>query len=76
MRLEVIDVVGAVSWIINKGYDGEYRIKDGHLFDLALNCRLDPSTSTPPSVWRGGLMPGMPPMSMPLWIKRRTARDC
>ena len=42
MRLEVVDVVGAVSWIINKGYDREYRIKDGHLFDLALNCPLDP----------------------------------
>ena len=26
-----------------QGYDREYRIKDGHLFDLALNCPLDPS---------------------------------
>jgi hypothetical protein len=34
--------VGAVSWIVNKGYDREHRIKDGHLFDLALNCPLDP----------------------------------
>jgi hypothetical protein len=25
-----------------QGYDREYRIKDGHLFDLALNCPLDP----------------------------------
>jgi hypothetical protein len=42
VRLEVVDVVGAVSWIVNKGYDREQRIKDGHLFDLALNCPLDP----------------------------------
>jgi hypothetical protein len=42
VKLEVVDVVGAVSWIVNKGYDREYRIKDGHLFDLALNCPLDP----------------------------------
>jgi hypothetical protein len=40
--LEVVDVVGAVSWIVNKPYDREHRIKDGHLFDLALNCPLDP----------------------------------
>jgi hypothetical protein len=43
MRLEVTDVVEAVSQLINKGYDHEYRIKDGHLFDLALNSSLDPS---------------------------------
>ena len=43
MRLEAVNIVGAVSWIVNKGYDREYRIKDGHLFDLALNCPLDPS---------------------------------
>jgi hypothetical protein len=42
VRLEVVDVVGAVSWIINKGCDREHRIKDGHLFDQALNCPLDP----------------------------------
>jgi hypothetical protein len=42
VRLEVVDVVGAVSWIISKGCDRVHRIKDGHLFDLALNCPLDP----------------------------------
>ena len=42
MRLEVVDVVEAVSRLVNKGYDREYRIKDGHLFDLALNSTLDP----------------------------------
>ena len=31
MRLEVVDVVKAVSQLVNKGYDHEYRIKDGHL---------------------------------------------
>jgi hypothetical protein len=41
MRLQVVDVVQAVSGLINKGYDREYRIKDGHLFDLALNSPLD-----------------------------------
>ena len=41
MRLEVVDVVEAVSRLVNEGYDREYRIKDGHLFDLALNCPLD-----------------------------------
>ena len=41
MRLEVVDVVKAVSQV-NKGDDHEYRIKDGHLFDLALNSPLDP----------------------------------
>jgi hypothetical protein len=42
MRLEVADVVEAVSRLVNEGYDREYRIKDGHLFDLALNSPLDP----------------------------------
>jgi hypothetical protein len=42
MKLEVVDVVEAVSQLANKGYDREYRIKDGHLFDLALNSPLDP----------------------------------
>src|SRR3546814_17875908 len=42
MRLEVVDVVEAVSRLVNKGYDREYRIKDGHLFDLALSYPLDP----------------------------------
>lgn len=42
MRLEAVDVVEAVSQLVSKGYDREYRIKDGHLFDLALNSPLDP----------------------------------
>jgi hypothetical protein len=42
VRLEAVNIVGAVFWIVNKGYDREYRIKDDHLFDLALNCPLDP----------------------------------
>ena len=37
MRLEVVGVVEAISQLVNKGYDREYRIKDGYLFDLALN---------------------------------------
>jgi hypothetical protein len=42
MRLKVVDVVEAVSRLVSEGYDREYRIKEGHLFDLALNSRLDP----------------------------------
>jgi hypothetical protein len=42
MRLEVAGVVWAVSRLVNRGYDCEYRIKDDHLFDLALNSPLDP----------------------------------
>jgi hypothetical protein len=43
MRMEVADVVDAVSQLVNKGYDREYRIKDGHLVDLTLDSPLDPS---------------------------------
>lgn len=43
MSLEVVDVVEAVSDFVKKGYDREYRIKDGHLVDLALNSTLNPS---------------------------------
>ncbi len=42
MRLEVADVVEAVSQLVRKGYDREYRIKDGHLLDLGRNSLLDP----------------------------------
>jgi hypothetical protein len=42
MRLEVVDVVEAVLQLVTKGYNREYRIKDGHLFDLARNFSLDP----------------------------------
>ncbi|MDL2403923.1 hypothetical protein [Rhizobium mayense] len=34
MSLEVNDVVEAVSELIKRGYDREYRIKDGGLYDL------------------------------------------
>ena len=43
MRLEVGDVVEAVSRLVNSGYDHEYRVKDGHLFDLARNAPLEPT---------------------------------
>jgi hypothetical protein len=42
MKSEAVDIVEAVSQLISKGYDREYRIKDGHLFDLALDSPLDP----------------------------------
>ncbi|CAN7754221.1 hypothetical protein [Rhizobium sp. LjRoot258] len=42
MRLKVTDVVEAVSQLVSKGYDREYRIKDSHLFDLARNSPVDP----------------------------------
>jgi hypothetical protein len=42
MRLKVRDVVEAVSQLVNHGYNREFRIKDGRLFDLALNSTLDP----------------------------------
>jgi hypothetical protein len=42
MRLDVADVVQAVSRLVSEGYDREFRIKDGRLFDLALNSALDP----------------------------------
>ena len=40
MRMEVNDIVEAVSELEKKGYDREYRIKNGQLFDLALNSPL------------------------------------
>jgi hypothetical protein len=43
MRLEVSDVLEAVSELVKKGYDHEYRIKECQLFDLALNSSLAPS---------------------------------
>lgn len=42
MRLNVTDVVEAVSELVKQGYKREYRIKDGRLFDLSLNSALDP----------------------------------
>lgn len=35
MELEVVDAVDAVFKLVNRGYDREYRIKDGRLRDLA-----------------------------------------
>lgn len=43
MRLQVADVVEAVSRLVNEGYDREYRIRDGQLFDLELGSPLDPT---------------------------------
>lgn len=43
MKSKVVDVVEAVSQLVKQGYDREYRIKDGRLFDLALDSSLDPS---------------------------------
>ncbi|HEU5068047.1 MAG TPA: hypothetical protein VFT61_07680 [Sphingomicrobium sp.] len=43
MRLQVTDVVEAVTQLVNRGYDREFRIKDGRLFDLALDSPLDPN---------------------------------
>lgn len=43
MRLNVTDVVEAVSQLVKQGYEREFRIKDGRLFDLALNSALDPN---------------------------------
>ena len=41
MRLKVADVVEAVSQLVDRGYDREYRIKDGSVFDLAADSPLD-----------------------------------
>lgn len=43
MRVEVTDVVEAVSAFVKAGYDREYRIKDGQLVDLAHNSTLEPN---------------------------------
>src|SRR5262245_53013735 len=42
MRLKVADVVEAVLQLVAQGYEREFRIKDGRLFDLARNYALDP----------------------------------
>lgn len=41
MRLKAADVVEAVSQLVAQGYEREFRIKDGRLFDLARNSALD-----------------------------------
>ncbi len=42
MTLQVTDVLKAVQSYIAKGYDHEYRVKDGSLVDLELGSALDP----------------------------------
>lgn len=43
MRLRVSDVVEAVNQLVSQGYEREYRIRDGRLFDLALGSELESS---------------------------------
>jgi hypothetical protein len=43
MNLEVDDVIEAVSELIKRGYDREYRIKDGGLYDLATGIAVGTS---------------------------------
>lgn len=42
MTSQVTDVLEAVQSFIAKGYDREYRVKDGNLVDLELGSTLDP----------------------------------
>lgn len=42
MTSQVTDVLDAVQTYIAKGYDREYRVKDGKLVDLELGSTLDP----------------------------------
>lgn len=44
MKSKVTDVLAAVQSFIAKGYDHEYRIKDGNLVDLEVGATIDPST--------------------------------
>lgn len=44
MKSKVIDVLEAVESFIAKGYDREYRVKDGNLVDLQLGTTIDPCT--------------------------------
>ena len=41
MTSQVTDVLEAVQSFIAKGYDREYRVKDGNLVDLELGSTLD-----------------------------------
>ena len=43
---QVTDVLEAVQSFVAKGYDREYRVKDGNLVDLELGSTLDPCTRT------------------------------
>ena len=42
MTSQVTDVLAAVQSFVAKGYDREYRVKDGNLVDLKLGSTLDP----------------------------------
>ena len=42
MTAQVTDVLEAVQSFVAKGYDREYRVKDGALVDLELGLTLDP----------------------------------
>jgi len=44
MTSQVTEVLAAVQSFVAKGYDREYRIKDGELFDLASGSTLDART--------------------------------
>ena len=44
MTTQITDVLEAVQAFIEKGYDREYRVKDGNLVDLQLGTILDPCT--------------------------------
>lgn len=44
MSTQVADIFETVQAFIAKGYDREYRVKDGHLVDLELGSALDPCT--------------------------------
>jgi hypothetical protein len=44
MTSQVTDVLEAVRSFIAKGYDREYRVKNGNLVDLAREATLDPCT--------------------------------
>ena len=46
MTAQVTDVLEAVQSFVAKGYDREYRVKDGHLIDLELGSTLDPCAIT------------------------------
>ena len=42
MTAQVTDVLEAVQSFVAKGYNREYRVKDGNLVDLDLGSTLDP----------------------------------
>ena len=44
MTSQLTDVLEAVQSFVAKGYDREYRVKDGNLVDLELGSTLDPCT--------------------------------